>query len=136
TVASNGVIHIMWHLKVEVVDQNGIPMEGASIEVKDVSGKAITGVTDPEGIVSLDVTEYVWRNPQQNIICNPYEITAAKDGYTGASTTLEITSNTETTLSIAKFTSPVDGGSRGMPQISAKSFRHPFTLGSRLLTTR
>ena len=104
-------IFVYWHLGVTVKNSSGTALSGASVSVKDSTGKVVySGQTGSNGSITTDVLQFEAGNLSGSTVVSrevkttktPYTITVSKDGLTAAkSVTVNANMTVDMTLGAA-----------------------------------
>lgn len=93
-------LEIRWFLRLRVVDEEGEPIENATVLIYDAYDSFISAhITDPEGWIEWIIIIDSLQNSTSNITYNPYRIFVVKDSLTNT-TMLTIDENKAVTISL------------------------------------
>ena len=122
TGATNGdSLLIRWSVGLTVRNDSGAVLSGANVSVYNSTGFISSSLTNASGSIStLMLTEYV-RNRTEIVYSTPHSLNVSKSGYTGNSTSLNLTLTQNTNLNLTLAIIPPAAATTTTPSSSSTS---------------
>jgi uncharacterized repeat protein (TIGR01451 family) len=130
-----GSMSIQWYLTIKVQNQNGQPVSGADISVRDRTGTVVfTGTTATDGSVR-PALQQMTKSDSGDTVFTPHTVTASKAGYTTSTTSVTVDASKEVTMSVTgssgvSFTTQADRASASPGEIITYTLTYVNNTGA------